>query len=289
MIYLAFFLALLICIALAIFSFQKISFHILNTPPTNNPKSFLANSKQKTSPSLVTIGDSITHGSVSANYSNLIANEVGKHGYTTVNAGLNADLAYSVVQRIDDIIACQPKIVTLLIGTNDVMSTFDNRIEQYWQYKRIPKGRHSSEDFYLKNLEIIIDKIKIIPDVKIFIFSLPILGEDLVSPYNEKVVTYSQLIKKLSLEKNITYLPLNESMREYIQANPNKGSLEFGKEKLASILAVMRNKYLKHDWNSISKSNNLQLTSETIHLNELGADMVAKLALEKILPLMRKS
>ncbi len=284
MIYFVLFLVSLTLLAV-FWVYGKISEKILNTPPQNSPRDFIANKgATQNKNTIVTIGDSITHGVVSHNYSEMIEAEAAKYGFETVNAGLNADLAYSVVQRIDEIIACQPKVVTILIGTNDVMSTFGNRLKGYWDCKRIPNGQETSLEFYLKNLRTIVKKLKTIPHIKIYIYSLPVLGEDLTSPYNQKIVTYSESIKNLSIEEELNYLPLNESMREYLTEHPSVGSLEFGKEQVASVLAVIRNRYFGQDWNQIARSNNLQLTSETIHLNEKGAQMVADLALEQIIP-----
>ncbi len=285
MIYLCFTLLLL---GLWLYMFvRKTTNEILNTPPQNNPKAYLGLVKDSNKQSvIVNIGDSITHGVVSHNYSKIVEKEVAKYGYKTINAGINADLAYTVLQRIDDIVACQPKIVTVLIGTNDVMATFGNRVKEYWKFKRIPKGQAVSLDFYSTNLTAIIKKLKTIPNVKIFVSSLPVLGEDLSSKYNDKIVTYSECIKRVSDEEGIYYLPLNEAMRAYLTQNPNDSALEFGKEQTAAILAIIRNRYLGQDWSQISERNNLQLTTETIHLNEKGANMVADVILENIAPLL---
>lgn len=280
------YLLLLLFVAISLLvTYKIISNKILNTPPLNNPKDYIKNNKGKNKSNIMmTIGDSITHGVGSHNYSKIIELEFEKHGYETINAGFNADLAYSVAQRIEDIVECQPKIVTILIGTNDVISTFGGRNKGYWKIKRIPKGQETSLGFYLDNLEIIVKKLKAIPDVKIYLYSLPVLGEDLLSVYNQKVKVYSESIKAFSEKESLNYLPLNESMRSYLESSPSVDGLEFGKEQFACILAIILNRYFGYSWNEISTRNNLQLTTETIHLNEKGAQMVSDLAIEKIIP-----
>ncbi len=284
--YLVLFLVIFIGVAMYVY-IQITTNKILNTPPINNPGCFIAAKNTTREPNvIVNIGDSITHGMLSHNYSDIVQAESTKYGYATVNAGMNADLAYSVVQRIDDIIACQPKIVTLLIGSNDVLSTFGNRIENYWSYKRIPHGQDTSLEFYLENLAIIIARLKTIPHVKIYIYSLPVLGEDLASIYNQKIMVYSEAIKAMAAAEKICYLPLNETMREYLTEHPSAGALEFDKAQMASTLAIIGNRYFNQNWDQIAKRNNLQLTCETVHLNKKGAKMVADLLLEKIMPML---
>lgn len=272
-----------IIILLGFFTVQKITNNILNTPPHNNPAHFLSqNIKDRPNDVIVNIGDSITHGVVSHNYSKIIAMEAKKHGFETINAGINADLAYSVVKRIDEIVACKPKIATILIGTNDVLSTFGNRKKNYWRFGRIPHGQETSLSFYLTNLNIIIDKLQTIPNIEIYIYSLPVLGEDLSSDANQKTTQYSEAAKELAKQRGLHYLPLNEKMNEYLTRHPSINALAFGKEQLAGVIAVIKHLYFGQDWNQIARSNHLQLTTETIHLSEAGANMVVNLALEEI-------
>jgi len=260
---------------------NKMAESILNTPPQNSPASYISK-PLNTKKVIVNIGDSITHGVVSQNYSQMIDHEMSGRGYEIVNAGINSDLAYSVVQRIDEIVACRPAVATILIGTNDVISTFGGRIKSYWKFKRLPKNQNTSLTFYVDSVSKIIQELKKVPGVKIFIYSLPVLGEDLGSPYNEKVKAYSDAIRGLSVREGLIYLPLNEAMREHLTSSPSIGALEFGNERIATVLGLIKHKLLGHSWNRISTSNKLQLTTDTVHLNELGAKMVADLAINQL-------
>ena len=158
MIYLILFFLIIAVITGYVF-LNKVTDHFLNSPAENSPANFLP---KKTSDEkvIVNIGDSITRGLVSHNYSKIIENEAAKYGYTTVNAGINADLAYSVVQRMDEIIACKPAIATILIGGNDVISTFEGQIEHYWKNKRIPNKQETSLNYFLENVQLIIRGFK---------------------------------------------------------------------------------------------------------------------------------
>ena len=73
---------------------------------------------------VVCIGDSITHGRVSHNYVDLLAGRFRDGNVVFVNAGINSELAWNVVQRLDAVIACKPDVVTVLsYGTNDANAT----------------------------------------------------------------------------------------------------------------------------------------------------------------------
>ena len=71
-------------------------------------------------PTVVCIGDSITHGRTSSDYVALLQERFRPKGYRFVNAGRNGDLAYNVLQRLEAVIACRPSWITLMVGTNDV-------------------------------------------------------------------------------------------------------------------------------------------------------------------------
>ena len=40
------------------------------------------------------------------------------HDFSIVNAGINGDLAWNLLERLDDVIDCNPNHITILIGTN---------------------------------------------------------------------------------------------------------------------------------------------------------------------------
>ena len=71
--------------------------------PENNPGAFLERGRQTTTRTLVVCaGDSITHGVVSANYVEMLERRFAADGYEFVNAGINGQLAYNLLQRLDE-------------------------------------------------------------------------------------------------------------------------------------------------------------------------------------------
>jgi lysophospholipase L1-like esterase len=89
--------------------------------------------------SLSAPGTASPRGRSSANWVNVLQQRLAPGGYQFVNAGIDGGLAWNVLQRIDDIIRCQPDIVTLQAGTNDVNATYGVRQEKtYRRQQHIP-------------------------------------------------------------------------------------------------------------------------------------------------------
>ncbi|MFV8052550.1 SGNH/GDSL hydrolase family protein [Mycobacterium sp. 48b] len=68
---------------------------------------------------IVCAGDSITRGKLSADYIAMLRQRPVGERAEFVRAGVNGDLAHNLLQRLDTVIAADPDVVTVLIGTND--------------------------------------------------------------------------------------------------------------------------------------------------------------------------
>jgi hypothetical protein len=82
--------------------------------PPNNPTAFLKNEKRERQENLkkiVFIGDSITHGTMSVNFIDIIKEQLGEENYQYINAGINGNLTYHVLLRLKPIIACKSIIL----------------------------------------------------------------------------------------------------------------------------------------------------------------------------------
>ena len=81
--------------------------HMAQRLPDNSPAAFLKSNPDRTGKKVVVcVGDSITHGRVSHNYVDMTAGKLSDRGFIVVNAGVNSELAYNVLSRIDEIIRC---------------------------------------------------------------------------------------------------------------------------------------------------------------------------------------
>ncbi len=225
---------------------------------------------------VICLGDSITRGQVSASYVDVLDEMMGKQGFTFVNGGVNNDLAYNVLQRLDDFIELQPQFVTLLIGTNDILA-------QHTPYKgwglRMLKHLPQKADFgwYTANLREIIRRIKLWTQAKIGLLSIPVIGEDLHSPAIEAVKKYNIAVRQIAEQEKISYLPLFERQVKYLKTTRTKPE---GKAYVHFMLMtgelVAERGLLHIDYDTFSRRNGYHLVTDGVHFNHQGARLIAE-------------
>lgn len=243
--------------------------------PADNPQTFLQHGRQPATHTVVVCaGDSLTHGLISANYVELLQQQFGSDGYEFVNAGINSQLAYNLLQRIDEIIACQPDIVTILIGTNDVNATLNHATtERYRRQQQLPETPTLA--WYQHNLAAMIDRLQASTTAQIAVLSLPMLGENLTSEMNGRVRAYNAVVQTVAAQKQITYLPLHEALTAVLPPNhtapPYEGKLG------VPLSAALKRYVLRKKWHEISAEHGLRLLTDHIHLNKQGAQIIASL------------
>ena len=105
------------------------------------------------------LGASLTAGSVSADYVEMLAARPALAGYRFLNHGVNGDVAWRGLQRLDKVIADQPDAVTILIGTNDVNATLSERnLRHYLEFYKIPTT--PTREWYEENLRAIVGRLQ---------------------------------------------------------------------------------------------------------------------------------
>lgn len=249
---------------------------ITNQRPESYPTQ---KNRQKINPpkkTLVCFGDSNTHGNVSYNW----VSDLGIifQDLQVLNAGVNSDLTYSVLQRIDDVIACQPDFITILAGTNDVSATVSQELENsFKQIGRIPKDMVPDFDSFKKNYQEIIRRLKVETKARIAVISLPVMSEDLGHEANIKADKYSEYIRELAQAQQLSYLPLREKEKEYLLANPQPFKHTFDETFKLLIFSIINHYILGKDWDYTSRKHGYQLTPDNIHLNSVSGGMVRDL------------
>lgn len=235
---------------------------------------------KKTGETLVALlGDSLTEGKVGQSYVSLLEQRMGNNGYSFMNAGVAADTAYNLLNRLEPVVKSEPDYVVLLIGTDDVEAYlrggYPPNIIQW--VKKLPQA--VTLDWFISLLRQIVQSVQSSTPARIALCSIPILGEDLGSPANQSVRLFNRSIKALADELQITYLPIYETMEDFLRSHQRQVGRAFDEAKTNSILfwAVWDHYFLGHSWEEISSHNNLLLTVDTEHFNRLGADMIADL------------
>lgn len=249
--------------------------------PKNNPEEFLEYLTKKEPPKkrkkrIVFVGDSLTHGNMSVNFVEMVKNELGTKKYRFINAGINAELSYHVLQRIKPIITCEPDFIIILIGTNDakqelIVEHDDSSLVQ------LSLPQEPTHAWFKSNLQKIIKKFQNETEAKIAICSIPPIGETIEHEGFKQSIKYSKTIKKIAKEMNVAYLPVNEEMIQYLQKHPSNP--KYPLEKRLVQLAAVKYYFAGKSFDEISRENGFTLMIDHIHLNTKGAKIVANLVI----------
>ena len=228
---------------------------------------------------VVCAGDSITHGSASANYVDLLKKRWTPGGYAFVNGGVNGNLAWNVLQRLDEVIACQPDVVTLLVGTNDVNATYDDSWRaNYRKVQSLPRDPDLA--WYGENVAAILDRLTTETSARVFVLDLPMLGEDLHSDMNQRVDEYNAVLRGLCAERGVSCLPLHDHLVALLPDGSRPPPYRGDRNLMAR--SIMGHMILRRNWDEVSRRNGLTVLTDHIHLNDNGAAVVAQLISEAL-------
>jgi len=268
------FLSVFISMAVQVSKFR------LELPP-DNPQAFLERERRGEALAekrrVVCAGDSITQGAISVSYVDMLRK--ARPDLDFVNAGVNSELAYNLSQRLDEVIACRPDYVTILIGTNDANATLGFRNSfGYVAMESLPES--PSLAFFRQNLIGILRRLKAETNAKIALASLPPLGEDLSHYANIRIQEYSAGIKKIAEAEGAVYLPLCERMRAYLERIPGRRPKPLSLAGKLMTQGVREHSFFGKSWDEISAANGFALLIDGIHLNTHGASILSALILE---------
>lgn len=267
----------LLLFAVSVFYFSRSG----NDLAPNNPKALLAarmkGGAANKRPLAVCAGDSITRGAASADYVSMLAARLPDWEFA--NAGVNAELAYNLAERIGDIVALAPDAVMILIGTNDINATFGFQAALgYMAAKRLPE--RPSPLFFRENLTGIVRSLKRETKARIALFSIPPIGEEPGHYAYLRTEDYSAIVKEVAAEEGVAYLPLRERLCSFIESLPlgQERPLAFRRFGDAQLRAGRMQRYLGKSLDEISAANRFHILVDGIHLNTHGASMAADLA-----------
>ena len=157
---------------------------------------------------VVCLGDSNTQGQFSANYVKRLQDRWP--GTRFINAGVNGQLAYNITQRLDEVVAQQPDVVTLLVGTNDVNAQFDaSWLARYRKQQRLPVD--PTRSWFGEQIDVILTRLSETP-ARLAVLDLPPLGEDLASRMNQLVDQYNDTLRDVAAQHSVPVLPLHERL-----------------------------------------------------------------------------
>jgi lysophospholipase L1-like esterase len=214
---------------------------------------------------LACFGDSITEGKPGVSYVKYLDG---------INFGLGGDTVLNLTKRLDALNFEKYDELVIEIGTNDILLPFLRSYSKMWERSIesiIKSGRVPSEtkDEFENNYEKMINKVK---HKKVYVVSIPMIGEILNSDLNKKVHEYNEIIIKMCKRYNVKYIDFNSWQKEvvknsntFISKNPFGMVLDsiFVRTPLISKIT--------------SKMRNLVTTIDGVHLNDYGAYNLAKM------------
>ena len=268
---------LLVLVAFGTGVYWFIRIKVLESQPDGYPTSGQPNAGAPDHATVVVCaGDSITHGNMGVDYVAMLRGSLQAEGYYFFNAGINADLTFTLLRRIDDVVATQPNYVTLLIGANDLNAAVDARaLKTYRKLGKLSATETPNFDTFCANYKQIIYRLKTQTNAQIGVCSIPIIGEDLAHQINLNADRYSAFLKDLCAQQQLTYLPVREAMKEYLEHNPKKMGTPYAKTNMLVNMAVLRHYLAGTSWDLISDSVGNALSHDNLHFNTRGAKIIA--------------
>ena len=251
-------------------------------PPSNAPHRVVRQIDIYDRPTVVCMGDSITHGRTSSDYVALLQERLRPQGYRLVNAGSNGDLAYNILQRLDAVIACRPSWITLMVGTNDAYAALSTaNAHETMEQMGLPE-RPTRETFRRYLTDICLHLRNATP-APLALLSLPPLGEDPGHPAFQLTSAYSRIIQAVARETGNTYLPIHERMCALLDRHggPERRSFDEYRDGMG-FAAKARRFLLRQSFDTISRRNGFTLLTDFFHLNDAGATIVADAVTEFI-------
>ncbi len=229
---------------------------------------------------VVCFGASLTAGRVSFDYLELLRARPALADYRFVNRGVDGDLVWNGLQRLDEVINDQPDAVTILMGTNDVNATMSERNRlRYLSFNHLPQD--PTLPWYEENLRAVIARLKQETHARIVLLSLAIIGEDLEHEANRKIDLYNEVVRRVARDEKLDYLPLHERMVTYLHEHEAERAQLPPRLEYRDGLTNVGNAVALHasglSWDEVSHRNGLQLTTDCLHLNSVSAGMIADL------------
>lgn len=223
-------------------------------------------------PVVACVGDSTTLGSTSADWVGALAGRFPQ--YRFVNAGVGGEVAWTTLQRIGDVVALDPSVVTVMLGTNDARATTSPEVEQeYVSSQNLP--RTPDQQWFVESVAAILAALTTGTRARIAVIGFPPLGEDLGSTLNQRVRAYNDALVALAEAHGAAYLPFFDRLAALLPADhsppPYDGTIWTMRK------ANLRHRFLKRSWDAISMRNGLLLLTDHIHLNDRAGAVLADL------------
>lgn len=274
-----------------------IHIEMISGPPPNNPREFTAwsHKQYKRRPTLLCLGDSLTHGKVSSNITpeipiklaSMLGMETPVWGLTfndpiwVVNAGQNFLTSHVILhERLSKAMGTFPDYVYLMIGTNDILGIWNKMYGNTMAYTHTLLDGEPSMKTFERNIRDIVNFIReSSPLVELGVCTIPPLGEDLNSDVNRIVKEANRIIERIIVaekDERTTLLPIFERMETVLEKSKSKKrglSMVMNGIYTSTMLPIYQ--VFPVSLNTLSKHiSGYTLHTDGVHLNEAGRDII---------------
>jgi lysophospholipase L1-like esterase len=234
-------------------------------------------------PRVLCLGASMTHGTLSYPWVDVVQRRLDDRALL-VNAGRNGSLAINALRRLPHGLALAPRLVIVLVGTNDVHAVHSPELER--RFMRMNKlTRRPSLAGYRTHLAGIVDLSRA-AGAEVALVTLPPLGEDLSSPENERLLAYNAALRDVAAERGADVIDLHPPVAALLDGRPVPRRPWPRDDVRGLLVAAAHAHLLDRPLDALSARRGLHVTTDGVHLNErsgvLLADLVEAWVAEKL-------
>ncbi len=251
------------------------AFRRAGAPPDLDPAAFVhAGRSRGDGPVVVCLGDSITHGKASHPFVETLRQRLPDH--TLINAGINGELSYNLLQRVDTVLACEPDAVAILVGTNDATaSLMPMKQKKALAKKGLPAP--PSVSTYRDWMRDLVTALQRGGVPRIAVLSPPSIAEDVEQPIGRRLAEVAAAARDVAEAPGVTYLPLFEQFQQILAESPVGPRAENDERNVLILWAILQHQLLGRSYDDIGRRFGYHLMADPLHLNGRGAKIVVEL------------
>ncbi|HEX2576553.1 MAG TPA: SGNH/GDSL hydrolase family protein, partial [Aquihabitans sp.] len=162
------------------------------------------------------LGDSLTRAQLSADYVDQLGRDLPPGALEVSRFGVNGDLAYNLLQRLDQVLDTPADVVTVLIGTNDARaSVAGHPVEATMRRKHLPV--RPTPTWFRDCLGEVVERLGAETDARVGLLSPPVLGQDLAGPAAAASGAVSRIVAELASDLGVALLPLHDAQVAHLR------------------------------------------------------------------------
>lgn len=231
---------------------------------------YLAASAPSEAP-VVVAGASIVRGRASVDFVQMLRDRFPTRSF--VNAGVNGNVAWELLQRLDPVCACRPSHAVLLIGTNDVQATLTpDSTRKTRESKDLPED--PSLGWYATCMTEIVTRLQA-AGTNVAICSLPPIGQDLDAPVNSGVREANAAIRTVCEATGAAYLPVYEHLTDLLQSQGATHGPAWTGSWGPGLASLVEHFVLGRSYDAIALARGWLLSPDGVHMDSTGAGIIA--------------